>query len=317
MEDYVAEEERRDTVRRRPCGKKRKRGTSAIKRAPLAPLNPIPPINHVTFVTSSSAGTGPNEVQLSLQNSVEDSPLDEDKENAPDSNLLSNFQGPEKRECEDETLKPLMEGSHFSPQPIRKRSPSPQKNPSLSGSPGDEAGNGGGSEKEEGGDPRSPGSPSKTQLVPFSARPYSGNSAARVPRPGSAAPTRNRWTPSSSRPKTAPSTGARLARQDESYNALANLQEMFTKVFNENQVLIMEKAEAKDALKEFLSTTEGHQGKQIVEQREQIKLMRNKLQNFEEESIRATQKAKRYKAKATEEEMFRRQAYCKMKFFRI
>lgn len=83
---------------------------------------------------------------------------------------------------------------------------------------------------------------------------------------------------------------------------------MFQKVFNENQVLLAQKQEAEDNLKEFLATTEGHQSKQILEQREQIKLLRVNLHKLEDENIRMLTVSKRYQRKAIEEEMFLKQA---------
>ncbi len=50
-------------------------------------------------------------------------------------------------------------------------------------------------------------------------------------------------------------------------------------------------------------------GRQINEQREQIKKMRSKCQFFEDESVRMSQKVRRYRSKAIEEEMFRKQAF--------
>ncbi|CAD7922770.1 unnamed protein product [Amoebophrya sp. A25] len=127
-------------------------------------------------------------------------------------------------------------------------------------------------------------------------------------RPQSAAPQRNRWIAYGHRPKTAPGSGVRSKDKDDSYNALTNLQGMFTKVFNANQILIQQREEAEANLKNFLQTTEGHQAKQILEQREQVKFMRTRLLQMEADNDRATRKAKRSEQRAYEEEMFLKQA---------
>jgi len=180
------------------------------------------------------------------------------------------------------------------------------------------------------------GSPQRGQLYssrPHSSRPHSAgrvgqnhnhgyymfNNDAGV-RPQSAAPTRNRWLATqhggngsqSARPRTAPTTSGQAAlnrrEKDESFSALTNLQNMFNKVYNENQVLILKRKEAEDNLREFLTTKEGHQAKQIFEQRDLVKSLRNRLYNMEQDNVRATSKAKRCERRAYEEEMFLKQA---------
>lgn len=182
------------------------------------------------------------------------------------------------------------------------------------------------------------GSPQRGQLYssrPHSSRPHSAgrvgqnhnhgyymfNNDAGGVRPQSAAPTRNRWLATqhgsngsqSARPRTAPTTSGQAAlnrrEKDESFSALTNLQNMFNKVYNENQVLILKRKEAEDNLREFLTTKEGHQAKQIFEQRDLVKSLRNRLYNMEQDNVRATSKAKRCERRAYEEEMFLKQAY--------